>query len=450
MKKEIVAKRRQRADHVTKMRQILQKANARDEGQRDFTADEQAEYDRLDKAQEDLGKEIKAAETWEERDARLTDLEAEMVEPAGRQTATRPEPLEAAPTALVERLKAAGLAIDVEGLSDRDREIVESRTSEPCRAAFRSFIRGRRVDPRFQASLQADSDPAGGAMVAPIQFVSDVIKKVNDLVFIRALATKRTVVQAQSLGAPTLEADPADSDWTSELATGNEDTTMSLGRREWHPHPVAKLIKLSNKLVRLTAGGAEALVVERLGYKFGITEEKAFLLGSGASQPLGVFTASSSGISTARDFNTGNTSTAIGADGLIEALHQLKAPYRRNSAWCFHRDAVRAIRKLKDTNGQYLWNVAGIGQASLASGLPETILNRPYYESEYAPNTFTTGKYVGIVGDFSYFWIADALDMTLQRLIELYAANNQIGYIGRKETDGMPVFEEAFARVTLA
>lgn len=192
--------------------------------------------------------------------------------------------------------------------------------------------------------------------------------------------------------------------------------------------------------------------MERLAYKFAITEEKGFLLGGGASQPLGVFTASSSGISTARDFSAGNSTTAIGADGLIEALGQLKAPYRADPscAWCFHRDAVRAIRKLKDTNGQYLWSVAGIGQASLTDGFLDTILNRPYYESEYAPNTFTTGLYVGIIGAWSYFWIADALDMTVQRLIELYAATNQVGFIGRKETDGMPVFEEAFSRVKLA
>jgi HK97 family phage major capsid protein len=70
--------------------------------------------------------------------------------------------------------------------------------------------------------------------------------------------------------------------------------------------------------------------------------------------------------------------------------------------------------------------------------------------SEYAPSTFTTGLYVGILGDFSKYWIVDALDMEMQRLVELYAATNQIGFIGRKETDGMPCLEEAFVRVTLA
>ena len=70
--------------------------------------------------------------------------------------------------------------------------------------------------------------------------------------------------------------------------------------------------------------------------------------------------------------------------------------------------------------------------------------------SEYAPNTFTTGLYVGLLGDFSHYWIADALEMTVQRLVELYAGTNQTGFIGRLETDGAPVLEEAFARVKLA
>jgi len=76
-------------------------------------------------------------------------------------------------------------------------------------------------------------------------------------------------------------------------------------------------------------------------------------------------------------------------------------------------------------------------------------LGRPYKMSEYCPNTFESGKYVGIIGDFKNYWIADALSMRIQRLNELYAASNQIGFIGRLESDGLPVLEEAFARITL-
>jgi HK97 family phage major capsid protein len=113
-----------------------------------------------------------------------------------------------------------------------------------------------------------------------------------------------------------------------------------------------------------------------------------------------------------------------------------------NLRWVFHRDAIKQIRKLKDGNGQYLWTPG-------LSGTPDMICEVPFIMSEYAPNTFTSGLYVGIIGDFTYYWIAEALGMQMKRLNELYAETNQVGFIGRMEVDGMPVLEEAFVRVKL-
>ena len=111
------------------------------------------------------------------------------------------------------------------------------------------------------------------------------------------------------------------------------------------------------------------------------------------------------------------------------------------ATWIFHRTIVQQIRKFKDFQGQFIWS------PGLAAGEPDRILSRPFYMSEYAPNTQTTGLYLGIVGDFSNYEIVDALDMQLQVLMELYAETNQVGYILRAETDGMPTLAEAFARV---
>jgi HK97 family phage major capsid protein len=321
------------------------------------------------------------------------------------------------------------------------------RATEQYRQVFAKYLRQgdaalASAPQEIRAALQADNDATGGYIVAPEQASAMFIQKVNDLVFIRNLATKETVKTAQSLGIPTLQADPADADWTSELQTGTEDSTMSFGKRELNPHPLAKQITISNKLLRL-APNVENKVMERLAYKFSIPEEKAFLLGSGAEQPLGVFTPTTDGISTARDISTGST-TAIVADSLFDAMYSLKAPYQAKAVWGFHRDGIKQIRKLKDTTNQYLW------QPAISAGQPDTILGRPFFMSEYIPNTFTTGLYVGIVGDFSFYVIADALDMSVQRLVELYALSNKTGFIGRKETDGMPVLEEAFSRIKLA
>ena len=314
-------------------------------------------------------------------------------------------------------------------------------------------------------ALAMDTDTTGGFIVAPQEFSDRIIKFVDNLVFIRRLGTKYRVPNAQSLGVPQLTADPDDADWTSELSTGNEDSAMTFGKREFRPQPLAKLIKVSNKLIRAAGQltqfsddgetespmSVDGLVNDRLAYKFGVAEEKGYLTGSGFLQPLGVFTASADGVPTTSDVACAST-TAIAGDDLINVKYSLKPQYLTSpsTAWLFHRDAIKAIRKLKDTNGQYIWAPGAIGQASLAAGQPDTILDLPFYVSEYVPNTFTAGLYVGILGDWKLYWIADALDLTVQRLVELYARSNQIGFIGRKETDGMPVLAEAFARVKMA
>ena len=315
---------------------------------------------------------------------------------------------------------------------------------------FRGWLRNgpgvERNDPdafaQFRA-LSAGVDTEGGYLVAPEMFVSQLIKEIDDMVYLRGWATTQQVAGAESLGIPSLDADPDDADWTTELATGNEDDAMAFGKRALHPHPLAKRIKLSNELLRRSTLPVENIARERLGYKFAVTQEKAFLTGSGAGQPLGVFVASSDGISTSRDVSTDNTASAVTTNGLLEAKFALKAGHRRNARWLFHRDAIKQIAKLKDSDNQYIWSGA------VREGEPDRLSGLPYFESEFVPSTFTTGLYVGILGDFSYYWIADDIQMQVQRLVELYAETNQVGLILRAATDAMPVLEEAFVRVKL-
>ena len=324
------------------------------------------------------------------------------------------------------------------GLGSHDRE-VEERGSAEYEKNFANYLQVGQ-----KRALQADADEAGGFTFGSEQFVAKLIQAVDDQVFIRQLATVQTVTNAQTLGAPSLDADPADADWTSELAIGSTDTTMDFGKRELTPHPLGKLIKISRKLIRNSALGIESLVIERLGYKFGITQEKGFLSGHGSGQPLGVFTASADGIPTSRDVSTGNSTSAFTFDGLKEVKYSVKGAYWGRAQWIFHRDAVKMAAKLKDGEGRYQW------VDSIVAGEPDRLLGFPVNMSEYAPNTFTTGLYVGILGDFSNYWVADALSMGIQRLDELYAAANRVGFIGRLESDGAPVLSEAFARVKLA
>lgn len=311
--------------------------------------------------------------------------------------------------------------------------------------AFRVYlVSGRAALTEQQArALNMASDPEGGFLMAPQQFVQQLLQAVDDMVAIRRLATVQQITTAESLGVPTLDTDLSDADWTSELGTGNQDDGLRFGKRELRPNPVAKRVKVSRTLMRRASLNPETIVRQRMEYKFGVTQEKAFMTGDGNKKPLGLFTASADGIPTSRDVATGST-TGITADGLIDAKYTLKSQYWRNARWMFHRDAVKIIRKLKDGNDQYIW------QPGLAADRPDVILDSPYEVNEYVPNTFTNGNYVGMFGDFSFYWIVDALAMDVQRLVELYAADNQVGFIGRMESDGMPVLAEAFVRLKAA
>lgn len=376
------------------------------------------------------GRDLSAPET-EEYDKRLADAE---------KLKSRYERMETQ-----ERLEA-GLA---EG---GDRQIPAGQPDEGGEAgdelrtqAFSRFLTGgeRSLTPEQARALQVDSDTLGGYVVAPEQFINALITGVDDEVFIRQFATKFRVNSADSMGAPALDTDMSDADWTTELATGSEDTSLAFGKRELKPHPFAKRVKVSNRLIRISAIPIENLVRNRLAYKFGITEEKGFLTGSGNLRPLGLFTASSQGISTSRDATCGSAS-AFTADGLKTMKYDLKSQYWGKARWIFHRDGVEIIDKLKDGNGQYIL------KPGLEAAGPDTLLGFPFHMSEYAPNTFTASQYVAILGDFTHYWIADALDVQVQRLVELYAETNETGYIGRAECDGMPVLEEAFVRGKLS
>ena len=132
-------------------------------------------------------------------------------------------------------------------------------------------------------SLRGDSDAEGGFLKAPQEVAQQYVKFIDDQVFVRQFATIYPLDKAESLGIPTIETDIADSDWTSELATGSEDTALKPGKRELKPLPLAKRIKVTRTLMRQSVINLEMLVQERLGYKFGVSQEKAFLTGTGAN-----------------------------------------------------------------------------------------------------------------------------------------------------------------------
>ena len=96
---------------------------------------------------------------------------------------------------------------------------------------------------------------------------------------------------------------------------------------------------------------------------------------------------------------------------------------------------VAAVRKLKDSNGQYLW------QPSVQAGQPDKLLGYDLYTSPFVP-TMAANALAIAFGDFKNYWIADRSGRTLQRLNELYSTNGQVGFVATERVDGKIILPE--------
>ena len=127
---------------------------------------------------------------------------------------------------------------------------------------------------------------------------------------------------------------------------------------------------------------------------------------------------------------------AVTFDEVMDLFYSLRAPYRRNSVFIMNDSTVKALRKLKDGQGQYLW------QPAVTAATPDTILNRPVYTSTFMP-TLATGNKTILFGDLGYYWVADREGRSFKRLNELYAPTGQVGFLASQRVDGKLILPEA-------
>jgi HK97 family phage major capsid protein len=282
---------------------------------------------------------------------------------------------------------------------------------------------------------------AGGFLVGDT-YTGRFIEGLGDVVVMRQIATVLPPIAGGSSVTPSEDSELSDAKWTSEVGTGSDDTVEPFGDRKLTPHPLAKRIKISRTILRASnLANVEQYVLNRLAKKHAVPEENAFINGNGVNKPLGLLEAGISTVSTA-------TSNTLAADDLINWAYSLPAGYGRTAKILCNSSLIRKIRLMKGTDNNYLW------QPGLAQGSPNKILDWEYVQSDKYPTGLTSDAFddnaiVATIGDFAYFWIQDSLNFSIQRLDELYAENNQVGFIGRKETDGMPVLTEAFVNLKI-
>jgi HK97 family phage major capsid protein len=173
-------------------------------------------------------------------------------------------------------------------------------------------------------------------------------------------------------------------------------------------------------------------IAKEFARRIGAAEEEAFFTGNGSGKPLGILAATGG----AETGITAASATAITMDEVMDLFYALRAPYRRSSVFLMNDSTVKALRKLKNANGDYIWH------ASVAAGEPDTILNRPVYTSAFMPAIGAGSKSI-LFGDLGFYWVADRQGRSFKRLNELYAATGQVGFLASQRVDGKLILPEA-------
>ncbi len=415
-------------------KKILDLAESED---RDCSGEEKQEWEKQTERIEQCNDQIALLDKQHEQDRLMNEGRGRITDAQGG-LAEQPPPIDGAGGGHAEILYM-GKALD---RSHEGYASMVERSTPEYKKGIDAYIRTG----HYGAVLKTTDDASGGTLTTT-EMLNELVKFVDDAVVMRQLGTVLApLTRAVSLGIMSWDTDPSDYDWTAEIPAVDisEDTSPRTGNREMVPHLCTKRVDISQKLLRASMIPMASFLSERLAHKHAITEENAFFTGDGADQPLGVFTASASGISTGRDVaGVSGVASALDANDFSNLLFFLKPQYQMNATFLMHRDAVKKAMQLTDGESRYIW------QPGLQKGVPNMILGRPVVQSELVPNTFTATNYVIMCADFKKYYIVDSLQFTIQRLDEIAALQNKVVFLGRKETDGMPILEEAFARLQM-
>ena len=387
-------------DMRRKRGEIWDKAKAFLESHKDesglLSAEDTAAYERMEQEVVDLGQAI-------EREERAAELDREMSAPVNAPLSSRPER-------------------DTKGEKP-------GRGSAAYNDAFWKLMRD--VDRRgyeLRNALQIGELSEGGYTV-PDEFEHQLIEALQDENIMRGhvhvITTSsgdRKIPLVTSKGAAS---------WVEEEAAIPESDD-SFGQITLGAHKVGSMIRISEELLRDSAFDLAAYIRNEFARRVGAAEEAAIIGGDGVHKPTGLLhdtLGAELGVTAA-------AAAAITADELLDLQHSLKSGHRRRASFLMNDATIKMIRKLKDGNGQFMW------QPGLLYGQPDTLLNQRVLTSNYMPLP-TAGNKAILYGDYSYYWLADREGRSLQRLNELYAATDQVGFKITQRLDGRLILTEA-------
>jgi len=281
---------------------------------------------------------------------------------------------------------------------------------------FWNAMRSKSVSHEVLNALQVGTDSEGGYLV-PDEYERTLIEALEDQNIFRQLA--HVIHTSSGDRKIPVVASKGTASWIDEEAQYPESDD-AFGQVSIGAYKLATMIKISEELLNDSVFDMPAYIAKEFARRIGAAEEEAFFTGNGTGKPLGILAATGGA-------ETGVTAAAVDKitmDEVIDLFYSLRAPYRRNAVFIMNDATVKALRKLKDGQGQYLW------QPSITAGTPDTILNRPVYTSGFMP-TLATGNKTILFGDLGYYWVADREGRSFKRLNELYAPTGQVGFLVR-------------------
>lgn len=310
-----------------------------------------------------------------------------------------------------ERLRPRGGDLNADDDAEGGNPTTEQRQAE-YRAAFdawtragcdatelstehRALLRRGFVEQRTQL---AGSNVAGGYTV-PRELAGEIVQTMRDWGPMYDGNVVREIVtgSGNEFDVPTNDdtgksaKDMAEND---DIADDNADD-MEFGQKRLDAFvDVTSWIKLSFVLMQDSAFDLEAFLADAIGERLGRKANRRLTVGTGNSQANGIVTASTLGKQAA-------AAAAIAADELLDLQHSVNAAYRRSPkcAWMFADKSLLVLRKLKDGQGNFLWQLGDI-----RTDQPDRILGKPYHINDDVPEMATGAKPI-IFGDLGRYWV---------------------------------------------
>lgn len=329
------------------------------------------------------------------------------------------------------------------------RALPTSRPHSPeAGNALRAFMRGERgrtfeVMPDGPVDFRAlvKGTPAAGGNTVQTSFYNRLMAHLIEVSGVMSAGpTVLNTSSGEDLQVPKTTAHSTAAIVTEGSAIGPSDPTF--GQATLKAYKYGILIQVSRELVDDTAVDLEGYLAMQTGRALGNAFGAHAITGTGTGQPTGIVTSAATGV-------TGSTvaqgAAVIGAptgDNLIDLFHSVIAPYRNSSsaAWLMRDSTIAAVRKIKDSTGQYLW------QPALTDGSPGTLLGKPVYTDPNVAAVGTAAKSI-IFGDFSAYFVRMAGGIRFERSDEYAFNTDQVTYRALLRSDGITVDQTGALKV---